>query len=311
MRYFLGIDTSNYTTSAAVYDSGFGEIRQIKRALPVKTGERGLRQSDAVFHHTVQLPQVLEELFDGFPAPDCIGVSTVPEKREGSYMPCFLAGECAARSAAAAKKIPLHRFSHQEGHIASALYSAGRLDLLGERFFAFHVSGGTTALLLVTKSDTALFDLIPIASSRDLKAGQAVDRIGVKLGLAFPAGKELDRLSANSGKDYFTGKSCKLKDGDCSLSGLENKAYRMLENGGSEQDTARFVFDSIALALHGMYQRAAEKYGELTVLFSGGVSSNTTIRQRLGDTLPAVFAAPEFSRDNAAGAAILAYLEEK
>lgn len=311
MRYFFGIDTSNYTTSVAVYDSDSGEIRQLKKTLPVKEGEKGLRQSDAVFHHTVQLPALLEELFEGFSPPDCVGVSVTPERRKGSYMPCFLAGECAARSIAAAHKIHIHRFSHQEGHIAAALYSAGRLELLGQRFFAFHVSGGTTQLLLVEKSDTALFDVVPVASSLDLKAGQLIDRLGVKMGFRFPAGKELDELSLLSDKDYFTSKRYNLTGGNCSLSGLENKADKMLRDGESHCDTARFVLDSIASALYAMYTHAAKKYGKLLALFSGGVSSSTAIRQRLQQLLPAVFASPEFSCDNAAGVSVLSYLEEK
>ncbi|MEE0980641.1 MAG: peptidase M22, partial [Acutalibacteraceae bacterium] len=63
MAYYLGIDTSNYTTSCAVYDDVSDTVVQKKKLLPVKQGELGLRQSDAVFHHTVQLPDLIKELF--------------------------------------------------------------------------------------------------------------------------------------------------------------------------------------------------------------------------------------------------------
>lgn len=311
MRYFLGVDTSNYTTSAAFFDSETGEVIQKKRMLPVKRGERGLRQSDAVFHHNTQLPEVLEELFSLCPPPHCIGVSVKPESRDGSYMPCFLAGECAARVIAAAFSIPIHRFSHQQGHIVSALYSAKRLDLLSERFLAFHISGGTTSLLLVTPNGNKLFNTKTVASTLDLKAGQLVDRIGVNLGFPFPAGKMLDETALLSQADYFTGAHFKLKDGDCSLSGLENKAYKMLEEKTDESDVARFIFDNIALALNEMYQAAAKTYGSLPILFSGGVTSSKALRQRLSDILPAIFSHSEFSSDNAAGVAVLSFLEEK
>lgn len=311
MRYFLGIDTSNYTTSAAFFDSETGEVIQKKKILPVKKGERGLRQSDAVFHHNVQLPEVLEELFASCPPPHCIGVSVKPESRDGSYMPCFLVGECVARAIGSAFNIPVHRFSHQQGHIASALYSAKRLDLLGERFLAFHISGGTTSLLLVTPSDNELFNAKTVASSLDLKAGQLVDRIGVRIGFQFPAGKMLDELALLSNLDYFTGLHYKLKDGDFSLSGLENKAYKMIDEKTNKSDVARFIFDNIALALNEMYQAASKKYGSLPILFSGGVTSSKSLRQRLYDILPAIFSDAEFSADNAAGAAVLSFLEEK
>ena len=60
MSVCLGLDTSNYTTSAAIWQDG--AIHQVKRLLPVKPGELGLRQSDAVFHHVRQLPDIVEEL---------------------------------------------------------------------------------------------------------------------------------------------------------------------------------------------------------------------------------------------------------
>lgn len=157
---FLGIDTSNYTTSAALLDDKTGTVTQKKMLLPVKPGEKGLRQSDAVFHHTVQLPQVLTELFSENPgAPDCVGVSIFPRREKGSYMPCFLVGKAAAEAISVSENKPLRTFSHQEGHIVAALFSAKRLDLLKETFLAFHVSGGTTEALLVTPNDTNLFSV--------------------------------------------------------------------------------------------------------------------------------------------------------
>ena len=147
----LGIDTSNYTTSAALFD---GErMMQVKKLLPAKEGERGIRQSDAVFHHTKQYPALLEELFYGVSGELCAcGASTRPTTVEGSYMPCFLVGEGAARAVASSLHIPLFTFSHQQGHIAAALFSAGKTELFSERFLAFHVSGGTTG----TRSDVSI-----------------------------------------------------------------------------------------------------------------------------------------------------------
>ncbi len=311
MSVFLGLDTSNYTTSAALFDSASFTVKQTRKLLPVKEGERGLRQSDAVFHHTAVLPGLLEELLDDSAPPDAVGVSFAPERREGSYMPCFLVGEGLGRAIAAAKKISLHRFSHQEGHIAAALFSAEKLDWVGTKFFAFHVSGGTTRLLLTDSAENTPFTVSPLASSLDLKAGQAIDRLAVRLGYRFPGGKQLDLLSQESTGDWFIGVNVPLKDGSCSLSGLENKANQMLARGVSPCDTARFVFDSIAAALYAMYTHAALEYGTLPVLFAGGVMANTRIRSLLSRIPGSVFAQPEFSCDNAAGAAILAYLEEK
>ena len=166
MNAYLGIDTSNYTTSCALYLPESGEVIQQKKLLPVKEGELGLRQSDAVFHHTVQLPELLEELLSDFNGRIVgAGVSDAPRRQEGSYMPCFLAGVNAAKAIALAGKLPLHRFSHQQGHIAAAVYSTNNSELFKERFLAFHVSGGTTDALLVTPDKNDIISAEMLASS--------------------------------------------------------------------------------------------------------------------------------------------------
>lgn len=301
MSYYLGIDTSNYTTSCAIYDAQSGLVVQRKKLLPVKQGELGLRQSDAVFHHTVQLPELVKELFESCPVDiSAVGVSDRPVCAEGSYMPCFLAGVNAAMCIASAKSIELHKFSHQQGHLMAALYSSGRTDLLGKEFLAFHVSGGTTHLLYVYGNlKTKL-----IASSLDLKAGQAVDRVGVMLGFPFPAGRYVDELARKSENEYKI--NIKLKDGNCSLSGVENKCRKMHTDGESPEDICRFCLDYIKTALEKMMLAAQEKYGNLPVVFSGGVMSNSIIKKYFTEKYQAYFAEPEFSADNASGIAILA-----
>lgn len=303
MSYFLGIDTSNYTTSCALYNSETGEIIQKKKLLPVKKGELGLRQSDAVFHHTVQLPELISELFgERYESIAAIGVSDAPRRAEGSYMPCFLAGVSVAQSLSSAMKKPLYRFSHQQGHIMAALYSSGRMDLYGKRFLAFHVSGGTTESLIVDGE----LDAKLVTSSLDLKAGQAVDRVGVMLGYDFPAGRFVDLLAQKSEKIYKI--NVKLKDGCCCLSGVENKCRLMHDNGEKDEDVCRYCIDYIMTALIKTAEFDKQKYGELPIVFSGGVMSNKIIREELTSKLGASFAQPEFSADNAAGIAILASL---
>lgn len=310
MPDFLGIDTSNYTTSAAVYVSEENMIYQSKMLLPVKEGERGLRQSDAVFHHTKQLPERIEELFSvrDFEAPEAVGVSVRPRNIEGSYMPCFLCGEGFARSFAAINKIPVYQTSHQVGHILAALYSADRLDLINERFIAFHVSGGTTDCLLSQPHDDEIIRLEEIGTSLDLKAGQAVDRVGVMLGLRFPCGIELEKLAVNADKSYKI--KPVIRDGSCSLSGIENKCRTLFEQGETRENIAKFCLDSVGAAVEEMTASALEKYGNLPIVFAGGVMSDVLIKERLLARFPqADFAQPQFSCDNAAGVAIYAYLK--
>ena len=303
MGCYLGIDTSNYTTSAAlVLESG--QAVQEKRLLPVKEGALGLRQSDALFHHTRQLPELLEALFSRFPARLCgVGVSTRPRNANGSYMPCFLAGEAVARGIAAALRIPLVPTAHQDGHLMAALYSCRRLDLAQRRFLAFHVSGGTTEALLVEPDERAFFSVRLVAGSLDLKAGQAVDRVGGMLGLAFPAGKALEEL-ALSWKEPVQVRPV-LRGCDCSLSGVENQCRALLCKKEPPQKIARYCIEWIAAAIEEMTRRLLAQYGGLPVVYAGGVMSNTIIRQRLESRFGGLFAEPAFSTDNAAGVALL------
>ncbi|WP_195983471.1 peptidase M22 [Clostridium sp. D33t1_170424_F3] len=306
MPDYLGIDTSNYTTSAACCFNG--TVVQEKMLLPVRPGELGLRQSDAVFHHVQQLPQVLEKLYDRINGREiaAVGVSSRPRNQEGSYMPCFTVGMGTARSIALALRVPVHYFSHQEGHIAAALYSAGRLDLLKERFLAFHVSGGTTEAVLVTPDGDRLFQAQIVASSLDLKGGQAVDRVGAMLGLPFPSGKYLEELAVQSNTKFSIRPS--MKGADCSLSGIENQCRGLLEKGALKEDVARFCLLSILAALDGMAAKLRGEYGDIPLLFAGGVMSNGIIRNALTEKYGALFAEPAFSSDNAAGIAVLASL---
>lgn len=203
---FLGIDTSNYTTSLALFDGK--NIIQRKKVLTVKKGERGLRQSDAVFQHTVNMPLLMNEL-DFSSGIDSVGVSTRPRSVEGSYMPCFLVGENVATAVSKTSNIPLYKTSHQVGHILAALYSVKRLDLINKKFIAFHLSGGTTEALIVTPDNDDIVKCTLVASSSDLKAGQAVDRTGVFLGLDFPCGKELDALSEKVTENLRLSRLCR------------------------------------------------------------------------------------------------------
>ncbi|MCR5121909.1 MAG: peptidase M22 [Ruminococcus sp.] len=301
----LGIDTSNYTTSAAYFDTRSGELRQAKKLLPVKSGEKGIRQADAVFHHTVQLPDMIDEL--GETGGICaVGVSDRPSAREGSYMPCFLVGLGTARAVSRLTGVPCFRTTHQVGHILAALYSAEKLDMVRQKqkFIAFHVSGGTTDMLLCTPDTEGLIGIERIGGSSDLKAGQAVDRCGVMLGLDFPCGKALEELA--SGCTEKISVRAVVKGMDCSLSGIENKCHKLMEEGADRAYIAAFCLRSVEANISALTEAALKEYGRLPVLYAGGVMSDKLIADRLKERFGAYFAAPEFSCDNAAGTAVYA-----
>lgn len=298
----IGIDTSNYTTSVAFFDGTGGE--NCSKLLPVKPGELGLRQSDAVFAHIKSLPELSGRLFShiGKSPITAVGVSTRPRAVEGSYMPCFLVGLSHAKLLSDALHVPLVEVSHQQGHVAASLWSAGHLELMDEPHLAWHLSGGTTELLLV-EPEGKLVKCTKIGGTTDISAGQLIDRTGQLLGLPFPSGKHLDALSREAaGKDFFR---VKCKDMTFSFSGMQNKVQQYFEANGDPAETAAYALRCVAYGVFYATQQALKAYPGLPVVFSGGVASNTLLRQVL-EPLNPIFAQPQYSTDNAMGVAVLA-----
>ncbi|MCD7873376.1 MAG: peptidase M22 [Clostridiales bacterium] len=303
---YVGFDTSNYTTSAAIFNGG--DMLQYKKILNVRPGERGLRQSEAVFQHVVNMPQLLDEMKGALTSEiTAVGVSCKPRNIDGSYMPCFLAGVNTASAVSAFSGARMYETSHQQGHILSALYSVNRLDLVSKNFIAFHLSGGTTEALLVSPDNEDIIKTDLAAQSTDLKAGQAVDRTGVMLGLKFPCGAELEKLAERSNADFKIKPS--VNERGCSFSGVENKVKKMIENGYDKCDIAKFVISYISVSIEKTAENLILKYGDMPMVFAGGVSSNKTIKKNLSRKFGALFAEPAFSSDNAAGIAVYAYLK--
>ena len=304
-RCVLGLDTSNYTTSLGIVDEDLRLVANIKRPLPVKAGECGLRQSDAVFAHIKNLPEVFSEAKPYLEtyALSAVGVSERPRNHAGSYMPCFLSGVSSAVSIACTADVPLFRWSHQCGHLMAALYGADAVSLIDAPFGAFHVSGGTTELVRAVYSPDG-FSCDVVGGSRDLHAGQVIDRIGVRMGLSFPAGPALEQL-AEANTDQVPRRKPALDGCYCHLSGLENLAADLYHNTGNRELTAAFVLDYIGASLLGMSQAYLETYGEMPLVYAGGVLSNARLKKRLGEEVHGYFAPPSLSADNAVGIAVL------
>ena len=302
----IGIDTSNYTTSVAVIDESGELLANLKRPLSVKQGERGLRQSDALFLHTVNLPSLIEEagsIIEGRPIL-AVGVSDRPRNAEGSYMPCFLAGVPAATGVSVAAGAPLYRFSHQCGHIMAALYSSGRMELSSERFTALHVSGGTTEMLSVTPAERG-FNTEIVGGTKDLNAGQVIDRIGVYMGFPFPAGMHLEDAARKNTKPI---PRRKLAVDGCymNLSGVENMAVQLYRDTGDVGLTSAFVLDFIGRSILSVCEAREAECGKMPFVFAGGVMSNGMIKDILSRGRDSAFAEPMLSADNAVGIAVLA-----
>ena len=304
MRAVLGIDTSCYTTSCAIADEHARLLAAERMLLPVKAGTCGLRQSEAVFIHLKQLPQVMDQAMSRINADiAAVCVSAKPVDGDDSYMPVFQAGLSAAKSLAAAMRIPCYETTHQRGHMEAA--QIGGSQMKGD-FMALHLSGGTTDLLMVSGDCLTL-----LSASQDLPAGQLIDRVGVRLGLPFPAGPSLEQLAV---RGRSTGRyGVNLDESGLHISGAEAQAIRDIEQETlNPEDIAAEVFDFISRSVFRLLSREQEEKGIHSVLIFGGVASSALLREMLlnrieykRSRLDIRFGAPEYSGDNAAGVAMI------
>ena len=299
----VGIDTSNYTTSIASFDGKDGI--NCSKLLPVRQGELGLRQSDAVFSHIKSLPELSGRLFShvGDSVIRAVGVSTRPRAVEGSYMPCFMVGYSHAELLANALHIPLVEVSHQQGHVAAALWSAGRMELMDQPHLAWHLSGGTTELLLI-EPDGRNVRCTKIGGTTDISAGQLIDRTGQLLQLPFPSGKHLDSLSTAAQKTEVFRVKC--NNMQFSLSGVQNKVQQFYSTNPDAAETAAYALRCVSHAVLTASLQAMKEYPGLAIAFSGGVASNSMLRSIVAPLNP-VFSPPQYSTDNALGVAVLAH----
>lgn len=299
----IGFDTSNYTTSIAYFDGTDGI--NFSKLLPVKLGQLGLRQSDAVFHHTNSLPELSDRLFSslGNVSIEAVGVSTRPRALDGSYMPCFLVGISHAKLLANAFGVPLVECSHQQGHVAASLWSSGHMELMDEPHLAWHLSGGTTELLLVQPEGYNV-KCTRIGGTTDISAGQLIDRTGQLLGFPFPAGKHLDESSKEAtGNEVFC---AKCTDSEFSLSGVQNKVQKFYEQHKDASETAAYALRCVCAAVQKATEQANRAYPGLKTVFSGGVASNSMLRKTMS-SVDCVFCPPQYSTDNAMGVAVLTH----
>ncbi|MCL1853673.1 MAG: O-sialoglycoprotein endopeptidase [Peptococcaceae bacterium] len=333
---YLGIDTSAYTTSAALMEASQC-VWEKRRLLEVPMGEHGLAQSRSFFQHTVHFPEVLEDVpADCWPRIKGIGVSAAPRPVQGSYMPVFRVGVSLARVLSSALRVPLVETSHQEGHIAAGLWSAGLGFDKGEKFLAFHVSGGTTELLRVTVDGAEGFKAEIVGWSEDLHAGQFIDRVGVSLGLPFPAGPHLAKLSEQGSREAESLLPSAVKKGvsaatvhtdttestggtrcaeaavsgvTVSFSGVESAAQRLIQKQASPANVARAVEGCCLRSFAKMIDYAVRETKLDTVLMIGGVAANGFLRARLPLCVSQArffWAEASWSSDSAGGVALIA-----
>ncbi len=310
MKACLGIDTSCYTTSAALccFENGAadGLFFQERALLTVAMGERGLMQSEGVFQHVTRLPGLLTTLLSAHPDMEIAAVcaSDRPRQADDSYMPVFRVGAGTAASIAAALRVPLFVTTHQEGHIRAA--RADTQIQAGRPFLALHLSGGTTEILRVAERQMRL-----LGGTLDLHAGQLIDRVGVAMGLPFPAGPHLERLAMEGQAASLLPSS--VRGLSCHFSGAEAQVMRWLAEGEMLwEDIAAEVFACVGRTVSRLIVEACAREGIEDALLGGGVASSTLIRAMVTERVAARnhairlhFARPDLAGDNAVGVAMI------
>lgn len=306
----MGIDTSNYTTSIAVIDERDNIILDLRKILEVKKGKKGLRQQEAVFQHMNNLPELVKEMAKIVDVSKIYSVSCShkPRNIEESYMPVFKVGKGQAIIISKLLKVHYYEFSHQEGHIGAGIIYNELKD--SNKFLSLHISGGTTELLLVDKHNDN-FNIEIIGGTLDISIGQLIDRIGVEMGLKFPCGKEMDRISDNGNTLNLKIPISIKNDTWFNISGLENYFKKFLHNGFySREDILATLFNTISSFLLEIIIKGCRIYKVNNVLITGGVSANRTIRENIKNRLHYENIFPYFPNiqlcaDNAVGVAYL------
>ncbi len=305
----LGLDTSAYMTSMALVDETEQLIWEKRLLLPVKPGSLGLRQSEAVFRHMQHLPCLMQEaaFSIGGRKIGTVSAAVRPRPARDSYMPVFTVGKNFGMFLAQGMGLSFFATSHQEGHLVAGLWSTGLVST--GRYLVLHLSGGTTDILAVSEKLPGALAVKQVGGGADLKAGQFIDRIGVALGLGFPAGGELEKL-ARRGVDGAIRLPVAVEKTMISFSGPASCAERLLQRGCPAADLARAVEVCIADSLAGAVLAVSDLARYQFLLLVGGVAANGHIRCRLEKQLPAhlplVAAAPPFAGDNAVGVAVQA-----
>jgi len=306
-KYYLGIDTSAYTTSIGVVDRDFNIILNLKKVLKVKKDTRGLRQQEAVFQHINNIPALMDIVKDNINIKDIIsvGYTDKPRNIEGSYMPVFNVSKSYGSFLSSVLGLKSFCFSHQEGHIEAGLYNNHIED---KKFIVVHISGGTTEILLTERNQERYITSI-IGGTKDISAGKLIDRVGVSMGLGFPSGEILDLISAKG--NLISQIPISFTNNWINFSGPETFFLRSIsEKTYKYEDIAKSVLKCIERSLEGVLTNILKEHEDINkIIIVGGVASNNYLRENLelkkNSNSKIYFSSPNLSTDNGVGIALL------
>ncbi len=311
-NYILGIDTSAYTTSIAIINKQTDQvIFDIRKILQVPYGQKGLRQQDAVFQHLKNLPEIFDKICIDLSGVDTVSVSSRPRNVENSYMPVFTVGQNFGKVIAKTLNCKYVEYSHQENHIGASLIN--HYKEIHNSILVIHISGGTSEFLSVCKSSTG-YKADIIGGSKDITFGQLIDRIGNAMQFSFPCGKYMDKyIDDNINIENI--KTPRISAGEyINLSGMENYYINLYNTDEYEKQTIIYsLFKYIAECIIHIINNLKNTHEFSTVIVTGGVASNSTIRkmilEQLENQFKIIFPSIKNSSDNAVGTAFLPIID--
>ncbi len=267
---------------------------------------------EAILSREPELFEMLETFLKTHVKPwiDAIAVTAGP-----GLEPALWVGVNFARALSLLWNVPIIAVNHLEGHIAMAGMNGDRIVKFEFPALALIISGGHTEIDLVR--EWPRFETI--GGTRDDAVGEAFDKVARMLGIPYPGGAELSKLSAKARqygivtKEKLPRPMLREDNFDFSFSGLKSAVRRIVDDRTLNDDEKMAIAlefeNAVADVLATKMTRAAEEYSAKALLVGGGVSANAFIKQRLAESLDIPVLAPpaELATDNALMIALAGY----
>ncbi len=311
----LAIESSCDETAAAVVRNGREVLSNvIFSQIALHTLYGGVVPEIASRKHIEKINYVIQEALDranvGLKDLDAVGVTYGP-----GLVGALLIGVAEAKAISYAANLPLVGVHHIEGHISANYIENKDLE---PPFICLVVSGGHTHLVVVR--DYGKYEVI--GRTRDDAAGEAFDKVARAIGLGYPGGPKIDKLSKEGNPDAIHFPRAKVEDApyDFSFSGVKSAVLnhingcRMKGETLREADIAASFQKAVCDVLVSHALQAVKDYGIPKLALAGGVASNSALRQAMKDAcererIPLCYPSPALCTDNAAMIGAAAYYE--
>ena len=311
----LAIESSCDETAAAVVKNGREVLSNvISSQIELHKLYGGVVPEIASRKHIEKINQVIEEALEEANVTlndiDAIGVTYGP-----GLVGALLVGVAEAKAIAYATGKQLIGVHHIEGHISANFIENKELE---PPFICLVVSGGHTHLVCV--KDYGEYEII--GRTRDDAAGEAFDKVARAIGLGYPGGPKIDKLSKEGNPDAITFPKAHINDApyDFSFSGVKSAVLnyingcQMKGEAFNQADIAASFQKAVTDELVENAMRAVDEYGMKKLAIAGGVASNSTLRQAMKDAckkkgIEFYYPSPIFCTDNAAMIGVAAYYE--